>query len=135
MRHGACCLVVAILVLLGTGHALAADYTVAGIDDPALVTRCLTGLRQAVANDDRQAVAALVRFPIKVIVEGRRRSIPDKAAFVAWYATIMNQNVRTALLSQQDEQLFVNYQGVMLGNGQIWLGLVAGVVKVIAINN
>lgn len=127
--------VVAVLSLLGSGAAFGADYSVAGIDNPALVTHCLTTLRQAVSGDDREGVAALVRFPIKATVDGRLRSVKNKAAFLVQYDAIMTEAVRAAILKPEHGQLFVNSQGVMLGDGQIWLGLVGRSVRVIAINN
>lgn len=135
MRSLHCVFAMAAMLLLGAGLARAADYSVAGIDDPALVTACVTTLRQAVSRDDRPAVAALIDFPIKVKVNGRRRSIKNKATFLAHYDAIINPGVRAALLKGEQGQLFVNCQGVMLGDGQVWLGLVGKTVRVIAINN
>jgi len=135
MRFARWALVVAAVLFLGAAPARASDYSVAGIDDPALVTACVAALRQAVSRDDRPAVAVLIAYPIRVTVRGRKRAITTRAAFLARYDAIITPAVRAALLKEDKGPLFANWQGVMLGNGEVWFGLVGKTVRVIAINN
>lgn len=58
MRFARWALVAAVVLLFGAAPARASDYSVAGIDDPALVTACVAALRQAVLRSDRPVRAA-----------------------------------------------------------------------------
>ncbi|MFC3747168.1 hypothetical protein [Paenibacillus sp. GCM10012306] len=46
----------------------------------------------------------------------------------------MTAKVKKKLLSQQEDKLFVNWQGVMVGDGELWIGQVDKKIGVIAVN-
>lgn len=94
-----------------------------------------TDFKQAVAEDDGEAVAAMVSYPISVKIEGESTPIADEAEFTANYDAIFTPGVKDAVASQAYEDLFANWQGVMVGDGQVWFSLVEDAVKIIAINN
>ena len=75
----------------------------------------------AVASGDRNAVAALVHYPLEVTVEGSRMSIRDAAAFVQNYDRILTPAVARVITTQKYSELMVNQQGVMFGNGETWV--------------
>lgn len=77
--------------------------------------------RKAVAAGDREAVAALVGYPLNVTVDGRRVRIHDAATFVSSYDRIVTPDIARVIVAQRYQDLFVNAQGVMFGNGQTWL--------------
>ncbi len=120
----------------------APDFSVAGLTDRE-VENFLDSLKAAVANDDRRAVAAMVRYPIRVQLDGQGASIGSAADFVLRYPDIMNSQVRGAVLAQEVKELFVNWQGVMIGRGEVWFSAVyedprddeAYRLMIIAINN
>ncbi len=122
------------MVLLA-GSVYAADFTAAGIDDVESVEQFLHTLQSAVKHGDAAAVASLVDFPIKVFVDGRKQVIRTHDAFTTNYAKIMTDAVGKAVLAQEPDTLFVNYQGVMIGNGELWFGLIDHRLRIIAINN
>ena len=78
-------------------------------------------LQQGVANGDQAAVAALMRYPLRVNTGGDKREVPDAAAFQRDYERIITAPVARAISAQSFETVFVNQQGVMVGNGQAWL--------------
>jgi hypothetical protein len=85
-------------------------------------------------------VAALVRYPIKISIGGRKTTIRSPAEFTARYDSIVTPEIAEAVASEDYDDLFVSYQGVMFGDGQMWIGgrcLDAGCkhvdVKIIAI--
>lgn len=78
-------------------------------------------LQQAVARDDADAVAALVSYPIEVSIDGETRTLADVEAFVRQYREIIDDEIRSAIESQRYADVLVNWQGVMLGDGQVWL--------------
>jgi hypothetical protein len=78
-------------------------------------------LQAAVAAHDGAAVAALVRFPIEVNFGRARVPVATPAEFIAQYDRIVTPAIAAVIAQQAWDALFVNAQGVMLGDGQVWL--------------
>lgn len=112
-------------------------YEVAGIDDPRSVEDFLRSLQQAVAKNERARVATMLNYPVTVIIRGRKLKLKNKADFLRRYNVTINHKVKQAIADQKPDDLFVNYQGVMIGGGEIWFGqpYESKQIKVIAINN
>ncbi len=91
------------------------------LGDHAAYERVILATRKAVATHDAADVAALVRYPIKVTISGRVRLIHSPAAFVAHYDAIVTPAIAKAVTQGKYEDLMVNYQGVMLGQGEMWV--------------
>jgi hypothetical protein len=89
--------------------------------DPGAYRDVLATLQAAVRAGDAAGVAALVSYPITVTIDGARREIADAPAFVAAYPSIVTPRIAAAVESESIADMFVNYQGVMLGDGEIWL--------------
>jgi len=96
-------------------------FSMVGIDSEAEVSDFLSKLQTWVNADKRSDVVSVVRFPISVYLGGLRVKIRSKKAFLENYERIMNKKVRSAILSQKEKELFVNWQGIMFGNGEIWI--------------
>ncbi len=102
----------------------------------------IAALQQAVSDHSAADVAAFVRYPIRVAVNGRMSTINSAAAFVRNYDAIMMPEIAKAVKDQNYAELFVNDQGVMFGNGEVWLNRICldrhcrqSVVKVVTIQN
>ncbi len=102
-------------------------------------------LKDAVIRDDRKAVAGLIHYPLDVFAGRRRTVVRTPAELLKRYHEVFNPNVIRAVTAQEPSALFANWQGVMLGNGQIWFsGVCAGkdrntpcadkTIKVITVN-
>jgi hypothetical protein len=96
-----------------------------GIDqafgDHAKYEAVILSFQKAVAAHDAAAVAELVGYPISVSINGRKTTIRNAKAFVANYDAIMTPDIVATIKNQRYEDLFVNYQGVMFGRGQVWV--------------
>lgn len=79
-------------------------------------------LQRAVAAHDAAAVAALVRFPIEVNPGRAPATIASPGQFIAQYDRIVTPAIAAVVARQSWDTLFVNAQGVMLGDGEVWLG-------------
>lgn len=79
-------------------------------------------LKKAVAENDKKAVAAMVEYPFKARIDDRAVTIRDAAHFVEDYDKVFTPKVRKAVSSQTYPNLFANWQGVMIGDGEIWFG-------------
>jgi hypothetical protein len=85
------------------------------------VQQLLTNLQRAVAQHNPAVVAALVHYPIKVNPGKRPITIKSPKAFIKDYDRIITSDISTVILKQRYEALFVNSQGVMLGDGEVWI--------------
>ena len=80
----------------------------------------LAALQDAVRSGQPKAVAALVIFPLRVYHGRQATRIKDAPSFVKAYAHIFTPGVTKAVLAQKPGDLFHNWQGSMIGNGQVW---------------
>ena len=110
------------------GEAAAADDHTsvnAAIDavlgDHAKYEQAIVAFQSAVAGKDRAAVAALVDYPFTAHIDGGTMKIADAAAFVARYEDIVTPEIADVIAGQAYADLFVNYKGVMFGNGEAWI--------------
>lgn len=112
-------------------------YAVAGVREAREVGRFLAELQEAVARDERERVASMVSFPMRLNSGRGRTLVRNRRDFLRRYGRIFNAKVRAALARQDEPGLFVNYQGVMVGNGEIWFAPVGrgARLKVITVNN
>jgi hypothetical protein len=83
----------------------------------AEVRDLLDALKQRVSKDDRAGVCALADYPLRV-TNGVVRNATD---CLKSYSEIFNGKVIAGIKQQRFENLFVNYQGVMVGQGEIWM--------------
>ena len=87
----------------------------------AIYEPAIKAFQQAVIDGNKQDVAAFIRYPIPVEIGGRKRSIRSEAAFVKSYDAIMTPAIVAAVKKQNYGDLFVRDQGVMFGNGEVWM--------------
>jgi hypothetical protein len=115
-----------------TSGSLGHRYGVIGVRDDEVVNAGAARFWRGVKAGDKAAVAATLRYPITVTVQGKRTRIADAAALMAVYDEVFTPRYRDALLADIPRHLFVRDQGAMLINGAAWIGANG---KVIAINN
>ncbi|GLQ55753.1 hypothetical protein GCM10010862_30120 [Devosia nitrariae] len=78
-------------------------------------------LQHAIAGHDAETVASLVDYPLDVVIDGRRIVIEEEAEFVERYDEIVTDPVEAAVTDQAYADLFVNGDGVMFGDGEVWM--------------
>ena len=110
------------IVLAISGPLPAQRFSVAGVDKDSEVVAFLTTLQAAVTRGDSGAVTALMQYPLSVNDSAQHHSITTATQFLKRYSHIITSSVRHAILVQRPESLFANWQGVMIGNGQVWFG-------------
>ena len=111
-------------------------YAVAGISDPAHVTQFLARLKQAMTADDHAAIAAMIKYPLKVYSSaGRPATYRNAAALRANYMRVFTPEVQAAIAAAKPDDLFTRDQGVMTGNGEIWMNEFGGSMKIMTINH
>jgi hypothetical protein len=79
-------------------------------------------LKQAVAANDRAAVAASFVYPFRV---NRTRTshvfVQTRGELLRRYDAILTPKVRQAILTQNPDSLFYSWRGSMAGNGMVWI--------------
>jgi len=83
--------------------------------------QAVKALQAAVAQQDAQKVAAMVSYPIRVMVAGKPVTLHGPAELVRQYPLIVTPDIAAAVTQQKYEELFVNARGVMFGDGQVWI--------------
>lgn len=91
------------------------------VGDHVKVRQLLTQLQSAVAKHNAPAVAALVHYPIKVNPGNKPFTVKNEKAFIKDYDRIITHDIQDAILKQKYEALFVNSQGAMIGDGEVWI--------------
>jgi hypothetical protein len=91
------------------------------VGDHVQVHHFVTNLQQAVAKHDAATVASLVHYPIAVKLNGKIIILRTPQSFIANYDRILTPEIAAVVEKQKYEDLFVNYQGAMFGNGQVWI--------------
>lgn len=112
-------------------------YSAAGIDNDAAVETFFLDMQKAVSKDDRAIVASMINYPVKVYGEGRTTVISKESDLLKKYDSVFTPQVKKVLAKQTISDLFVNGQGVMVGNGEIWFNQLANGnnIRIITINN
>lgn len=111
---------------LSVGLSFAQDNTLNGALDNAFGSHdnylaVIKSFQAAVKAHDRTAVAAAVRYPIGVEINGKATTIKSANQFVENYDAIMTKEITDAVVNQKLDDLFVNWKGIMFGDGQIWI--------------
>lgn len=94
-------------------------------------------LKKAVTTEDKAAVAAMVDYPFQARIDGKAVKLRDKAHFIADYDKIVTGKIKSAVANQTYATLFANWQGVMVGDGEVWFSGIGdkNVIKITAINH
>lgn len=92
--------------------------SVTAMDKAQIETVAAFNARSAYVSEDWFALADMVRYPITI--NGTELADPD--AFIGFMMgkTVSEQD-RDAMLRETTLDMFVNHEGIMLGDGQIWL--------------
>ncbi len=120
-------LLITTIALFGAGPALAGeadiDATIRNVlgGDPAQYKTVFDALQTAVKSHDAAGVAALVSYPISVQVSGKKTSVKSAQSFAEHYDGIMTPDITKAISDQAYGDVFVRDQGMMLGNGEVWI--------------
>ena len=80
--------------------------------------KVFNAFKTAVVSGDRAAVVEEVRFPLNI---SGGKKITGPGEFQRNYEKIITPAVVKAVSGQDFGKVFVNQQGVMIGDGQVWL--------------
>jgi hypothetical protein len=88
---------------------------------PDTYRQAFDAIQQAVTEGDAVAFADWVSYPIEVSADGQPMVIGDAAEFADHYDAIVTPEIAQAVTDQSFNGLFVNSEGAMFGDGQVWM--------------
>lgn len=102
----------------------------------------IESIQKALGEGDVAGVAGYIPFGEPIKVNGADVVIADEEDLAAQFDTLFNDKVVTAVTGQDYGSLFVNQDGIMFGDGELWLGGICVddacndfFVNIISINN
>lgn len=112
-------------------------FHVAGIDSPDDVKNILDNMKSSIKNNNYDYLVSITSLPIKAFVNNERIEISDRTTLKMYQSQIFNTKVIDAIEQQKFDELFVNWRGVMIGTGELWLGrkYKSQEINIIAVNN
>lgn len=105
-----------------------------------MVSSFLAKLQSAASRDDREALAELIRFPVRTTLGGKKVYL-SRTLLLSHFSEVFNARVLAAISSAHFTSIrdyscvFWNGQGMMLGDGEIWFDSVQGGIKIVTVNN
>lgn len=111
-----------ILALALASSAAALLHAQEGPDPTGADKAFFRDLKRAVLAGDRAWVAGHVCFPVRAVIEGRTRMIANAEELDAAYVQVMTLETVNAVRRTTPESLVRTPRGVMVGDGEIWLG-------------
>jgi len=101
--------------------ALVLTTTSVFAQSPDTYRQAFDAIQQAVTEGDTVAFADWVSYPIEVKAAGADLVIGDATEFAEHYGEIVTPEIAQAVTDQSFNDLFVNDQGAMFGDGQVWM--------------
>ncbi len=103
------------------------------IKDDETINKAVFKFRAALREGDKNMAASMIKYPIRVGVDDRRKTIKNKSQFIKFYNKIFGQDYVNKILNARGRYLFLDaYDNVALGDGDVWFDC-EGVI--IALNN
>ncbi|WP_159946678.1 hypothetical protein [Rhizobium sp. 18065] len=84
----------------------------------------IADLQARIANEDSIAVSAFIDYPITVTINGRRKTLRQAEDLEPLYYDIFTPEITEVIVNQDYGSLFVNGDGVMFGNGEVWMNAI-----------
>ncbi len=97
-------------------------YKVAGAEDQAVVERNAQAFYFAVLKGDRKKVAAYIHFPFIFNYHSHRQELSNTEEFFRYYNSIFTENFVAKIAKGIPHNMFANWQGIMIGSGEVWFG-------------
>ena len=77
--------------------------------------------RNKLKANDLDALSEMMNFPLSVNDGVSKNKIKTKKEFISKFKDIFTSDVKDVVLNQEYKELFVNWKGLMYGNGTVWV--------------
>ncbi len=117
-------LTAAALLISGPSHADEASVdqqieTLLG--DAADYKELFYAFKVAVEEGKSDIVVSLATYPLTVTIEGEEATYGSEQELLDAYDSVFTEAIVEAISNQDYGDLFVNSEGVMIGNGEVWI--------------
>ncbi|MFK8185803.1 MAG: hypothetical protein AB8B99_20695 [Phormidesmis sp.] len=113
-----------------------ARLELAGIEDLQEAEDFLNAMSVAATQGNKEAIANLIHYPFTTYDTGEpQKEYESPAEFLTDFDQVVTDSVLTAMKTASYDDLFVNYQGAMIGNGAVWFMKYDEGVRIKAINS
>lgn len=85
------------------------------------VENYVSKIKNYILNDNKEQLAEEIEYPINVVINSKKVQIKNKDDLINNYDKIFTVDYKKAISNAPTRYLFTNYQGVMLGNGEVWI--------------
>jgi uncharacterized protein YcfL len=87
------------------------------------VENFVSKIQKLVVNGDKEELAAQIKYPINAKINGKSTKIQNKDEFIKNYAQVINPNYKKVISNAYIKYMFVNWQGIMFGEGlyNMWI--------------
>lgn len=107
-------------------------YIDAGVQDDKALENKVRAFRNAVLSGDKLAVSSMINYPITITLDNKHRVIDNSDGLLKDFSRIFNARFVRSIKDAVPHNMFARYDGVMLGNGEVWFDADG---KVKALNN
>lgn len=109
----------------GDRYAVATGISASEVENFAKI------VRHNILNENWQALSEKVHYPISILEE----EVSDPWSFSAWMNDVsLGEDFMRAISDESCTGMFCNWQGICMGDGQVWINEVGGELKVTAFN-
>ncbi len=77
-------------------------------------------IKKAILANDFESFAKSVAYPIEINTSNKAVRVQTKYQLKEYQSLIFNRHLKHALQKHSADSLFKNWQGVMIGDGDIW---------------
>ncbi len=106
--------------------SIPSSWEKAGITDVRGLKLFLKQAQQWVMNNDKEKLAAAIKYPLK--------DIKNEQELVAAYDKVFTKDVKLSFATINFNQIFRNHDGVMTEGGKVWINQFGKDFKIFAIN-
>jgi hypothetical protein len=97
-------------------------YYVANFDDDKLVETFAARFKELVLKQEKGKVSLMILYPIRAHLKDRVVVIQTANEFLKFYDQILDKQFVDKIGRLKIHNMWANYQGVMLGDGDVWFG-------------
>lgn len=91
------------------------------LGDAADYKELFYAFKVALEEGKSDIVASLVNYPITVTIDGEQATYSSEQELLDAYDSVFTETIVEAVSNQEYGDLFVNSEGVMIGNGEVWI--------------
>ncbi len=122
-----------LFIVAESEHSSGCDLAEADFDEKESFLKFFPKLKEVAKKPEADKFVALMLFPLKVN-RAKTEIIKDEKEFKSRFSSIMTTKILKVISDQKLEDLSCQYQGVMFGNGELWVQKKQGKVGISALN-